>query len=67
MPTQQTNTTNARVEEPLQPDPRQPDPDRRRKPRPSDPNRPDNPERRRDNPSPEIPHDPQDVPTQELR
>lgn len=53
-----------RLDEPPQPDPRQPDPDRRRK-RPS--NDPDNPDRRRDKPSPSSPHDPQDVPGQEMR
>jgi len=53
----------ARLEQPPQPDPRQPEPGRRRKRRSNDPTKP---EPRRDKPSPENPHDPEDLPSQEL-
>ena len=57
------STVTARLEETPQPDPLQPEPGRKRKRRSSDPTKP---ERRRDKPSPENPHDPQDLPNQEL-
>lgn len=51
------------IEEP--PSPGSPEPSRRRKKKRS--NDVEKPQPRRDKPSPEIPHDPQDVPEQELR
>lgn len=51
------------IEEP--PNPGNPEPERRRKKKRS--NDVKNPEPRRDKPSPKVPHDPQDIPEQELR
>jgi hypothetical protein len=53
------------IEEP--PNPNRPDSERRRKRRRSNDVEKPEPRPRRDNPAPEIPHDPQDVPEQELR
>lgn len=53
------------IEEP--PNPGNPEPERRRRrKRPNDVEKP-TPRPRPDKPTPEIPHDPQDVPEQELR
>lgn len=65
MPTQVHDATRTiRLgEETPQPDPIRPEPERRRKRRPNDPAKP---EPHRDKPGPENPHDPQDLPSQEL-
>lgn len=64
MSTQHLPQMKLRVEEP--PNPKKPDPERPRKGRSGETENPD-PGPRRDKQSPEIPHDPQDVPEQELR
>ena len=56
-------TRTIRLEETPEPDPLRPEPERRRKRRSNDPTEP---EPRRDKPAPENPHDPQDLPSQEL-
>lgn len=53
------------IDEP--PSPSNPDSEDRRKKRHSKDVKNPEPRPRRDNPSPELPHDPQDVPEQELR
>lgn len=64
MPTQQHGVqAKAGLEEPPQPDPSRPEPGRRRKRRSNDPTKP---APRRDKPRPETPHDPQDLPSQEV-
>jgi|GEM_PF-6058560 len=56
-------TRAIRLEETPQPDRLRPEPGRGRKRRSNDPTKP---EPRRDKPVPENPHDPQDLPSQEL-
>jgi hypothetical protein len=65
MCTQNVPRMKSPVEE--SPNPNNPDSERRRKRKRSNDVENQEPRQRRDNPSPEIPHDPQDVPEQELR
>ena len=60
---QHGSSTTVRLEDPPRPDPLRPDPEQKRKRRSNDPTKP---EPRHDKPSPENPHDPQDLPSQEL-
>lgn len=56
-------TRTIRLEDTPKPDSLRPEPGRKRKRRSNDPTKP---EPRRDKPAPENPHDPQDLPSQEL-
>jgi hypothetical protein len=64
MSTQPISDMKSRIEEPTNRN--NPDPERRRKRKRSNDTERPAPRPRRDQPSPKIPHDPQDIPEQEL-